>query len=1261
MAPTERRQRITAVFEQAKKLRPEDQGRFLESECSGDDSLIEELKALLSEHRETATLKAPPPAPNPSTGSPMPRRIGRYEITGKIGSGGFGNVYSALDRAVDRPVAIKVLNAPGDPDLIKRFRAEAMTVANLHHKNIVTVHEFGEENGVPYLVMELLEGMNVEDLIRQRTPLSLHEKLWIMSEVAEGLQCAHGRGIIHRDVKPANIMRLSDGSVKIMDFGIARMAVETATRLTQTGFLVGSVMYMAPEQFNGTADVLSDIFAYGVTLYELLTGQHPFASSDRLASTNPGAIMYRIINVEPTAVHFLVPDCPESVERIVNRALAKSREARYSGMADVVADTKPIVLDLQRQQAGDLFSQADQLLRIDQLDAAHTKVRKVLELDPWHAEARQLRDRIDQALQRRNSVERAGALLDRAEQEISQQEFDDAAECLATVKRMALSDTKIDARLERAYARIEQARHAASLLDVARENLAKENLTEAFRAVSEALASDPGNHTGQQLLQEIQARMSLREARRRNQEEISRKQQEEERQYRIREAVGQANAFVSQQKPDAALALLRHAIERDGEDPELRELLGSVESQARDRSRSIRLHGIQEQVEKLIHDKRWEDALRCTEEALSELPYVPSLVSQRASLVATIASEKRERAILEDLVRIQSSQRAGRLREAAELLEKSLGAHGEDARLLETRQVLSRNLAERQRSEYLENLRNECHRLLKQGRFDDAIGLLEGSEVRYPNDREASALLAEAKAAREAHERKQSIEKALARATELIHQADFEAGLSVLDDALGTYPDSRELAEALARAAVRRDEADRRREIKQLTETIERAIADGDWGRAIDRIATGLERFPEEPSLVRLKRTTEESKHRQEVVEVETSALDALKGGSLALAAEIVAAARIRWPDEKKIKKLHQEVELSCAEEEVSRAKELLRSGRYDEAEQLGGAALKHWPKLSSAADLLEEIAARKAARDRPETPVAAATPTPSRRSWSRVAIWAAAAILVIGGPLYWAVRPHPKPQAALPMSAAPSANNLEIGEPIGSLSATIGLAYAGTLQASGGSLPTLWVVIQGSLPPGLSLDRQTGRIDGTPRNAGAYNFVAQASDSGHHTAQRAFTITVNEPNQGKTPAKQVDVAQLKRADAHLQTPTGVQPNQPKTAARLPAAQANPQTPCKAKGFILDQYGDSRSGELTWTGLLSSGGQLEIRNRRASTGFIRGDVLPPGVPVHVSVTPEDVRIVAAPSLDNCWDSRLLLQSSGPSTSAITVKWVVYQP
>ena len=156
------------------------------------------------------------------------QRIGKYEIAEEIGSGGFGHVYRALDPAFDRVVAVKVLNTPDDPDLLRRFRLEAKTVANLHHKNIVTVYDYGETDGVPYLVMEYLDGTTLQTLIHHNA-LSLLEKVEIMTEVADGLQHAHAHGVTHRDVKPANIMRLADGSVKIMDFGIARMAAQTST------------------------------------------------------------------------------------------------------------------------------------------------------------------------------------------------------------------------------------------------------------------------------------------------------------------------------------------------------------------------------------------------------------------------------------------------------------------------------------------------------------------------------------------------------------------------------------------------------------------------------------------------------------------------------------------------------------------------------------------------------------------------------------------------------------------------------------------------------------------------------------------------------------------------------------------------------------------------------------------------------------------------------------------------------------------------
>ena len=178
-------------------------------------------------------------------------QIGRYKLEAELGRGGCGRVYRAFDPTVGRTVAIKLLITNTDKELLTRFRNEASASGKLHHRNIVTVYDFGEQDGTPYLVMEYLQGEDLHKLSAKGQQLTLIEKMSIMAQVAEGLHHAHQNGIVHRDVKPANIMVLSDGSVKIMDFGIARLLSQTGTRLTRDGAMIGTVSYMAPEQFQG--------------------------------------------------------------------------------------------------------------------------------------------------------------------------------------------------------------------------------------------------------------------------------------------------------------------------------------------------------------------------------------------------------------------------------------------------------------------------------------------------------------------------------------------------------------------------------------------------------------------------------------------------------------------------------------------------------------------------------------------------------------------------------------------------------------------------------------------------------------------------------------------------------------------------------------------------------------------------------------------------------------------------------------------------
>src|ERR1017187_9900910 len=183
---------------------------------------------------------------------PLPVKVGKYEVSSLLGEGGFGRVYKAFDPTVGRPVAVKVLSLAGSPEMLARFRNEATSAGNLHHPNIVTIYEFGIHEGAPYIAMEYLEGYDLGKVMSAGTQLTLLEILKIMTQVGDGLRCAHENGVVHRDVKPANIRVMRNGVVKMMDFGIARLTGEDGTRLTGKGEIIGTVRYMAPEQFDET-------------------------------------------------------------------------------------------------------------------------------------------------------------------------------------------------------------------------------------------------------------------------------------------------------------------------------------------------------------------------------------------------------------------------------------------------------------------------------------------------------------------------------------------------------------------------------------------------------------------------------------------------------------------------------------------------------------------------------------------------------------------------------------------------------------------------------------------------------------------------------------------------------------------------------------------------------------------------------------------------------------------------------------------------
>ena len=376
---TERWQEIERLFHAALERKPVDRSSFLANKCGADASLYAEVTSLLTAFEQTDSFFD-------ATASPIAAQmfadrvgetIGPYELLSILGSGGMGTVYLAQDTRLGRKIALKLLPAQftNDRDRLRRFQQEARAASALNHPNILTVHEIEQKSDLHYIATEFVDGITLRQKMGEQ-PLNLNEVLNIAIQIASALDAAHSAGIAHRDIKPENVMVRSDGYVKVLDFGMAKLTEHSTTESIDTdptgfnthpGIVMGTPRYMSPEQARGLeVDSRTDIFSLGVMIYEMATGKVPFDGA------TPSDVIATLLKDEPEPLSASLPEVPLELDRVVRRALAKKRDKRYQTVAELSTDLHKLKEAIQLNAKLGQITSSGPPLRVLTSDAATT-------------------------------------------------------------------------------------------------------------------------------------------------------------------------------------------------------------------------------------------------------------------------------------------------------------------------------------------------------------------------------------------------------------------------------------------------------------------------------------------------------------------------------------------------------------------------------------------------------------------------------------------------------------------------------------------------------------------------------------------------------------------------------------------------------------------------------------------------------------------------------------------------------------------------
>jgi len=631
-----------------------------------------------------------------------PKQLGKYEILEVVGRGGMGVVYKAVDPEIGRLVGIKMMTSAviNDPVLLKRFYREAQSVGKLRHPNIVTIYDLGIQEAMPYLVMEFLEGESLDVALRSGRALLLEEKLSIVIQVCNALAYAHEQSIVHRDIKPGNVMLLKDGTVKLVDFGIARIGAEYVPR---TGQLMGSIQYMSPEQVHGThVDLRTDIFSTGVLLYQMLTHILPFEGKDT------GATLLKIVHDPPPPLGRFLKDYPPELDGILQRVLAKQPGERYQTATELAFDLSHVEERLKRKRISVFLESVERSVADGQWDKSREQLLQLLKVDRQNVRASELLREVQQQIQKQERAERIRDLQAQAEQATARNALEEALRYLSVAVKLDEGNARLRESYDAIQERKQRADRVAELLARAKSSFDTEDLENALASAKQALTVDAENPEAKKLHAAISNELT-----------------EREKLKQVHAQLEEARKQISTRHFTAALDLLRQAERIDPEAPGVNELVALASAGQQQERRRKDLEQFSSEIGEALNRNDYTQACAKAAEALEKFPNDRGLLKLKA-----LADKERENAERRTYVERQVSLARRLLEEKKSVealapLQEALAKYPDEF-VLQSMYSLFTEYLERDRTEQFKaKITQQAKDAIRRRAYKEAIEILE--------------------------------------------------------------------------------------------------------------------------------------------------------------------------------------------------------------------------------------------------------------------------------------------------------------------------------------------------------------------------------------------------------------------------------------------------------------------------------------------------------------------------------------------------------